>query len=658
MRTPSPPRPQDDQRQPTQGPPGAPEQRRPAFSFWYLVLGVALVLLVLWSLQSGGREQIKYGAFRRLLLEGRVRNVVVSTDSIRGELGDAGPDAGSTRFVTDRVPDDEELVSLLQEKLGDDWDFQQSWLDHPLFLWILPLALILIAWRFILGRMNPVSSVMNFSQSRASVVAQRDVDVTFDDVAGIEECKQELQEVIEFLQHPSKFTRLGGRIPKGVLLVGPPGTGKTLLARAVAGEADVTFFSLSGSDFVEMFVGVGAARVRDLFEQAQKTAPCIIFIDELDALGKARGTGIMGGHDEREQTLNALLVQMDGFKGQKGIILLAATNRPEMLDPALLRPGRFDRQIVVPVPDLKDRNEILHVHTRNVKLGDSVDLDKLAAMTPGFVGADLANLVNEATLLAARRDKNEVHMEDFEDSIERVVAGLEKRNRLMNKAEKNTVAHHEAGHALAACLLPGADPVRKVSMIPRGAAALGYTMQMPTEDRYVLKKGELLDRMAVMLGGRTAEEIVFGEVSTGAHNDLQKATELAREMVTRYGMCDELGPISYTPDSPSHGAMPEFYFGKPWSERTARRIDDAVRGFIDEAHKRATEQLTLHKDALLAIAAVLKEKEGIEQQELQELLVQHGIQPRAREKALEEEEPGPSEATQAEPAASPADETT
>jgi cell division protease FtsH len=375
-----------------------------------------------------------------------------------------------------------------------------------------------------------------------------------------------------------------------------------------------------------MFVGVGAARVRDLFEQAEKNAPCIIFIDELDALGKARGMGMMGGHDEREQTLNALLVRMDGFQTQKGVILLAATNRPEMLDPALLRPGRFDRQVMVPAPDLKDREAILRVHTREVKLADSVDLRKLAGMTPGFVGADLANLVNEATLLAARRGKDQVHMEDFEDSIERVVAGLEKRNRLMNDEEKNIVAHHEVGHALVACLVPGADPVRKVSMIPRGAAALGYTMQMPTEDRYVLRRNELMDRMAVMLGGRSAEEVVFGEISTGAQNDLQKATELAREMVIEFGMCEELGPLSYSRRGNSQGGPSEFFGGNRWSERTARKIDDAVRQIIDDAHTKALELLRGHKDALMDVAVALKEQEVIEQDQLAEMLAEHDIE--------------------------------
>lgn len=630
MRTPLPPRRDraDEQQRRRRQEQQRPEEQKKRFRvpIWYLLLGVSLVLVIHWAASSGRYEKIAYGQFRKLLAEGKVRSAVLSADKVKGELVEARPDGEPRRFEARRALNDDDVAQLLQEKLGENWDWRTSWLETPLLFWILPIVFLLVLWRLILGRMNPVRSVMDFGQSRAQLIAQKDVDITFDDVAGIEECKEELQEIVEFLKNPSKFTRLGGRIPKGVLLVGPPGTGKTLLAKAVAGEAAVTFFSLSGSDFVEMFVGVGAARVRDLFEQATRSAPSIIFIDELDALGKTRGAGLLGGHDEREQTLNALLVQMDGFTTQKGVILLAATNRPEMLDPALLRPGRFDRHVVVPPPDLQDRKEILQVHTRDVKLSESVDLGKLAAMMPGFVGADLANLVNEASLLAARRDKNAVGMDDFEDSIERVVAGLAKRNRLMNEREKNIVAHHEAGHALLACLLPTADPVRKVSMIPRGIAALGYTMQMPTEDRYVLTKNELLDRLAVMLGGRSAEEVVFGEVSTGAQNDLQNTTALAREMVTEFGMSDELGPLSFS-SRPARQGPPEMpSFSRPWSEQTARQIDKAVRSLVDSAHERAVELLASHKEALQALASGLREKEVVEADELQEILGRHGIQ--------------------------------
>ncbi|MHC4788647.1 MAG: ATP-dependent zinc metalloprotease FtsH, partial [Planctomycetota bacterium] len=622
------------ERRTRRGPQGEPD-RRFKLPLWYLLAGVALVLVIHWAATGMRQQEISYGRFRQLLAEGRVSKVVLTSDKARGELVEPLREGGSTGFVATRAPSDDKLAELLQEKLGDNGDVERSWLESPLLYWLLPLVLIFLVWRLVLGRSSAISSVMDFSQSRAQLIAQKEVGVTFDDVAGIEECKQELEEVVEFLRNPSKFTRLGGRIPKGVLLVGPPGTGKTLLAKAVAGEAEVTFFSLSGSDFVEMFVGVGAARVRDLFEQATRSAPSIIFIDELDALGKTRGAGLMGGHDEREQTLNALLVQMDGFTTQKGVILLAATNRPEMLDPALLRPGRFDRQIVVPPPDLRDRKDILRVHAAAVKLSETVDLQRLAAMTPGFVGADLANLVNEATLLAARRGKDAVDTEDFEDSIERVVAGLEKRNRLMNEVEKDIVAHHEAGHALLGCLLEGTDPVRKVSMIPRGLAALGYTMQMPTEDRYLLRKRELLDRLTMMLGGRSAEEVVFGEISTGAQNDLQKATELAREMVMQFGMSEELGPLSY---SPREGTpwQSEISVQKPWSERTARQLDRAIRSLVDTSHQRAVQLLTEHKAVLLALASAVRENEVLDEEELREILARHDIDLPPRGKGRQE----------------------
>jgi len=614
--------------------------------------GFLLVLLIQHVGSDLRYEQIAYGRFRALLTTGGIRTVELTGSRVRGEYAPAEGRSGARGFVANRPVSDDELPALLQEHLGEDWDVKTSWLESPVFYWLLPLLLLFVLWRFLMGRAGPMRSVMDFSQSRANVIAQKDVEVTFRDVAGIDECKQELEEVVEFLRNPSKFTRLGGRIPKGVLLIGPPGTGKTLLARAVAGEAGVTFFSLSGSDFVEMFVGVGAARVRDLFEQATKAAPAIIFIDGLDALGKKRGGGILGGHDEREQTLNALLVQMDGFTAQKGVILLAATNRPEMLDPALLRPGRFDRQVVVPPPDLRDRHEILQVHARDVKLGPDVDLQKLAAMTPGFVGADLANLVNEATLLAARQGKNQVEMADFEDSIERVVAGLAKRNRLMNEEEKKIVAHHEAGHALVACLLPAADRVRKISMIPRGIAALGYTMQMPSEDRYLLKKNELTDRLTVMLGGRSAEEVVFGEISTGAQNDLQKASELARRMATEFGMSSELGPLAYGSSPEPSPWGPELIGRGPWSEQTAREVDAAVRTLVEDAHGRAVELLSAHRPALDAIAAALREREVVGEEELQAILAEHGIRLRGSGPGAPEE-PAPQPGPTAEPDAQP-----
>jgi len=427
--------------------------------------------------------------------------------------------------------------------------------------------------------------VLSFGKARAKIYAEKDVNVTFDDVAGIDEAKRELQEVVEYLQNPEKFVRLGAKIPKGVLLVGPPGTGKTLLARAVAGEAGVPFFSMSGSDFVEMFVGVGAARVRDLFSQAKANAPCIIFIDELDALGKARGINPLGSHDEREQTLNQLLVEMDGFDSSSGVIIMAATNRPEILDPALLRPGRFDRHIAIDRPDIKGREAILNIHAKKIKLCDDVDLKKIAAMTPGFVGADLANLVNEAALMAARREADCVNMKDFQEALDRIIAGLEKKNRAINPKEKEIVAYHEAGHALVAMAVPNADPVNKVSIIPRGIGALGYTQQMPTEDRYLLTRQELIDRVSVLLGGRVAEELVFGDVSTGAMNDLQRATDIVKRMITEYGMSEKLGPLTFRREPRSlflqTEAASSFLTERDFSEKTAEMIDEEMKQLID-----------------------------------------------------------------------------
>jgi len=439
-------------------------------------------------------------------------------------------------------------------------------------------------------------------------------------VAGIDEAKEELEEIVEFLSNPGKFQKLGGRIPKGVLLVGPPGTGKTLLARAVAGEAKVPFFSISGSEFVEMFVGVGAARVRDLFAQAAGQAPCIIFIDELDALGKARGMNVMGGHDEREQTLNQLLVEMDGFKTNKGVIIMAATNRPEILDPALLRPGRFDRQVMVDRPDINGREAILKIHSKNVLLAPDVDLRKLAGRTPGFVGADLANLINEAALLAARKDKESVESVDFDEAIDRVVAGLAKKSRVMNPQEKEIVAFHESGHAIVAESVEHADPVHKISIIPRGIAALGYTQQQPTEDRYLMTRSELLDRLAVLLGGRVAEELAFGEISTGAQNDLQRATDIARSMVTEYGMSDRLGLVTYgRPRQPMF--LPEgFAAGKTYSEEKAGQIDEEISRVIEEAHQRVQQILSSHRDVLDDLAHLVSQNEIVQGEELRKML--------------------------------------
>jgi cell division protease FtsH len=463
---------------------------------------------------------------------------------------------------------------------------------------------------------------MSLGKNKAKIYMQDQLNVTFADVAGVDEAKQELVEVIEFLKEPGKFTVLGGKMPRGILLVGPPGTGKTLLAKAVAGESHVPFFSLSGSEFVEMFVGLGAARVRDLFEQAKKKAPCIIFIDELDALGKARGFSSMGGHDEREQTLNQLLVEMDGFDPQVGVILMAATNRPEILDPALLRPGRFDRNVLVDRPDRKGREDILNVHLKAITKGEDLDVGALANLTPGMVGADLANLVNEAALLAVRRGKDRVGMAEFEEAVERVMAGLEKKNRVINPKEREIVAYHEMGHALVALSLPGTDPVHKISIIPRGIAALGYTMQVPTEDRFLMKKTELENKIAILLGGRAAEAIVFGDISTGAHNDLSKATDIAVSMVKEYGMSGKLGQVYFASER-RYAFLDVPVQGKgEYSEVTAQTIDAEVRDIIETQYARATDLLKRQRDILERGAKVLLEKEKIEGEEIKTMMAE------------------------------------
>jgi cell division protease FtsH len=527
-------------------------------------------------------------------------------------------------FATVRIEDPDLIKDLNASGVSYRGDISGNWLRDFLLTWILPLAVLMLIWSFVFRRMGSGGAgetFMSFGKSRAKIYSESDVKVTFNDVAGVDEAKEELMEIIEFLRHPEKFTKLGGRIPKGVLLVGPPGTGKTLLSKAVAGEARVPFFSMSGSEFVEMFVGVGASRVRDLFQQAVQKAPCIIFIDELDALGRARGVGIAGAHEEREQTLNQLLAEMDGFDARKGVIIMAATNRPEILDPALLRPGRFDRQVLVDRPNIRDREEILKIHIRGVKLSRDVEIAVLAQRTPGFVGADLANIVNEAALLAARKGKTEVDMTDFEAAIDRIVSGLEKKTRVMNKKEKETVAYHECGHTVVAEFLPTPDPVHRVSIVQRGIAALGYTLQLPTEDRYLMTKSELQDKLCVMLGGRVAEEIFFKEVSTGAQNDLQRAATIARSMVTEYGMTETFGPLTFEKER-----RPMFLdIGMPqgareYSEETAREIDQEVKLLIDSAYAKVRDILSGNQDKLKALAVVLLEKETIEGDEVRRLL--------------------------------------
>ncbi|HAR95279.1 MAG TPA: cell division protein FtsH [Deltaproteobacteria bacterium] len=563
-------------------------------------------------------ETIPYGRFKQNLAEGNVGKLTIGPENITGTLTGKEKKTGQ-QFTTIRV-DDPSLVKELDEHKIDYSGRYESKFLSSILSWILPIGIMLLIWRFAMKKMGPGMGVMSFSKSKAKLFAESETKVTFADVAGIDEAKEELHEVVEFLRNPGKFQKLGGRIPKGVLLVGPPGTGKTLLAKAVAGEAKVPFFSISGSEFVEMFVGVGAARVRDLFSQATRQAPCIIFIDELDALGKARRMNVMGGHDEQEQTLNQLLVEMDGFETNKGVIIMAATNRPEILDPALLRPGRFDRQVLVDRPDINGREAILRIHSKNVLLGPDVDLRKVAGRTPGFVGADLANLVNEAALLAARKDKEMVGSADFDEAIDRVVGGLQKKNRVMNPQEKKIVAFHESGHAIVAESVEHADPVHKISIIPRGIAALGYTQQQPTEDRYLMTRSELLDRLAVLLGGRVAEEQVFEEISTGAQNDLQRATDIARSMVTEYGMSDLLGLVTYEHARQSMFLPESFAPSKTYSETKATQIDEEISRVIEQAHERVRGILSVHRNVLEDLARLLSQEEVVEGETLRKML--------------------------------------
>jgi len=593
---------------------------RAHFSIWYFLLAFLLISYTQQYFFAGKVETIPYSQFKQYLAEGTLSKLTIGEKNIRGTLKGKGTVPGQDQeFTTIRVNDPDLVKDLDEHNVIYSGHHESKYLG-TIISWIIYIGVFLLIWRFIMKRMGAGMGVMSFSKSKAKIFAESETKVTFADAAGIDEAKEELQEVVEFLSTPEKFQRLGGRIPKGVLLVGPPGTGKTLLAKAVAGEAKVPFFSISGSEFVEMFVGVGAARVRDLFSQAAAQAPCIIFIDELDALGKVRGMNVMGGHDEREQTLNQLLVEMDGFETNKGVIIMAATNRPEILDPALLRPGRFDRQVLVDRPDINGREAILKIHSKNVLLGPEVDLRKLAGRTPGFVGADLANLVNEAALLAARKNKEEVAPEDFDEAIDRVVAGLQKKNRVINSKEKEIVAFHESGHAIVAESVEHADPVHKISIIPRGIASLGHTQQQPTEDRYLMTRAELLDKLAVLLGGRVAEELVFKEVSTGAQNDLQRATEIARSMVTEYGMSDRLGLVSYErPLQPMF--FPEnFTSSKTYSEEKAAEIDGEITRIIEEAHQRVRKILSEHRKVLDDLAHLLSQKETVQGKELRKML--------------------------------------
>ena len=598
-----------------------------------IYLGLVLLGLLLFRnmFQEAGYLRVPYSEFKQAIRDGRFKRVQIGPDALRGYTTEStgqpmrSNDPVTAPWISNRV-EDPELTRLLEAKKIEYEAIPGSGLGEAFWIWGLPLLLGFVFWTWMMRRMGAgglgqgPQSVMSFGKTRARVQAEADTGVGFDDVAGIDEAVDELREIVEFLRTPEKFRKLGGRIPKGVLLVGPPGTGKTLLARAVAGEAGVPFFSLSGSEFVEMFVGVGAARVRDLFSQAQAKAPCIIFIDELDAIGKTRSAGTVGGHDEREQTLNQMLAEMDGFDARAGLIIIAATNRPEILDSALMRPGRFDRQVLVDRPDKRGRERILTIHARAVKLGGDVDLRSIAARTPGFAGADLANVVNEAALLAARRDHTAVLRSDFEEAIERVVAGLEKKNRRISEREKEIVAHHEAGHAVVGWLLPNTEPVHKISIIPRGLSALGYTMSLPLEDRYLMSLDELRDKMAAMMGGRAAEELFIGEISTGASNDLKQATEIARLMVRDYGMSGELGPVSLADQGSTFlqsAAIPEM---RSYSEQTARLVDAEIRRLTLEALERARSVLRANRPLVEALAARLLATEVVEEPELVRIL--------------------------------------
>jgi len=605
-----------------------PLTQRPASTLWY---GLAFLLLLamaqLYYLAPGGRT-IPYSEFKTLLRQGQIAELTIGEQTIRGALKPApGTDPKQAKqFTTNRVEDPKLTEELDAKGIKYSGEVMSRWLPD-LLSWVIPVIFIIGIWGFFFRRMSGAEGgVMSFARSKAKIYADDEVKVRFTDVAGVDEAEEELKEIVEFLKNPKKYTNLGGRIPKGVLLVGPPGTGKTLLARAVAGEAHVPFFSLSGSEFVEMFVGVGAARIRDLFQQAEAKAPCIVFIDELDALGKVRVQSPLGSHEEREQTLNQLLAEMDGFDSRKGVIIMGATNRPEVLDPALLRPGRFDRQVLVDKPDVRGREDILRIHTKAVKIAPDVDLKVIAARTAGFAGADLANLVNEAALLAARNDKTAVGMQDFESAIDRLIAGLEKK-RVMSGKEREIVAYHESGHAIVASVLPGLDPVHKISIVQRGFGALGYTMQLPLEDRYLMTRGDLLSQLAVLLGGRTAEEIALGEISTGAQNDLQRATDIARAMVTEFGMSETLGAINYDGQKrPRFLDIPMPQERGLYGEETAQKIDAEIKRILTDAHNTARRILSENRGKLETVTRRLLDVEVMEGEELRRLL---GVMPTA-----------------------------
>jgi len=617
--------------------PGMPNGSQFRFSLGYVLIALIAVSFLNYFLFKSDSTVVPYSMFKEKIASGEIQRVEIDvnyytgyTDSKSAVPSSPLPASAKPGVVYKTVPvSDPEFTALLDQKgvMYSASPREGSAILSLLLNWILPFAIMFFLWRTLMSRfMGSNSNVLAFGQNKATVVAEGDIKTRFSDVAGVDEAKAELVEVVDFLKNPQKYTEIGGKIPKGVLLVGPPGTGKTLLARAVAGEANVPFFKMSGADFVEMFVGVGAARVRDLFKQAREKAPCIIFIDEIDALGKSRMGGILGGNDEREQTLNQLLVEMDGFDSTSGLILVAATNRPDVLDPALLRPGRFDRQVLVDRPDMLGREEILKIHTKSIKMEPSVDLSKIARSTPGFVGADLANVVNEAALLAVRAGRKKVKEEDFHAAIEKVIAGLEKKNRMINTKEKQIVAVHETGHAITAAFTPGADPVRKISIVPRGFSALGYTLQMPLEDRYLVTQEELLGQIDVLLGGRAAEELVFHSISTGASNDIARSTEIARRMITDYGMSEKFKNVALTRHGSGLQGYPQIadpFAAKEYSEDTQRYIDEEIASIIEDRYNHVVSLLTEKRSMLDKISSILLEKEVIEESEF-DALTEHG----------------------------------
>jgi cell division protease FtsH len=604
---------------------GVPDQRQRNRTWLFVLL--ILAGLYLWQgLREVRQDEIPYSDFLKYVQQEQVEEAVITEQMITGYLKPAAPGEEPRRFITVPLANQDLAKTLEQKGVKYTVRYGSNWLGNFIFNWLLPIAILFALWTWMARRMTGAGrGFLSLGRDRVRIHAESAGQVTFQDVAGAEEAKQELRETIEFLREPTRIQRLGGRMPKGVLLVGPPGTGKTLLARAVAGEAGVPFFNISGAEFIEMFVGVGAARVRDIFEQARQKAPCMIFIDELDAIGRARGGPVvMGGHDEREQTLNQLLTEMDGFDPSVGVVVMAATNRPEILDKALLRAGRFDRQIVVDKPGLEDRLAILQLHTRKIKLGPDVNLRVVAQRTPGLVGADLANICNEAAIIAVRDNQDAVGMKHFEAAIDRIIAGPEKKSRTLNESEKRRVAYHESGHALVAEIVPTGEPVHKVSIIPRGAAALGFTLQLPIEEKFLSTEPELRDQIAILLAGRSAEELVFGDISSGAHNDLEKASEIARTMICQLGMSKKLGPLTYGKRQQLAYLNVEGAEERNFSEETARIIDSEVRDLVEEGLRRAREILTERRSILDTIARLLQEREVVSGEEIKQLI--HGME--------------------------------